>query len=134
VAAFRAALEELTRARVPLQWAVAQMNLGNALATLGKRESGTQKLEGAVAAYRAALEEYTRERVPLDWAGTFGNEGAALMLIADRNNDGAVAETAVQQIEAAYEVLRLAGQEQWSAYFAEQLTKARGIRDRLKGQ
>ena len=34
-----------------------QNNLGNALATLGERESGTARLEEAVAAYRAALEE-----------------------------------------------------------------------------
>ena len=31
-----------------------QNNLGNALSTLGARESGTEKLEEAVAAYRAA--------------------------------------------------------------------------------
>ena len=42
-----------------------QMNLGNALQTLGERESGTARLEEAVAAYRAALEERTRARVPL---------------------------------------------------------------------
>ena len=34
-----------------------QNNLGNALWTLGERESGTARLEEAVAAYRAALEE-----------------------------------------------------------------------------
>ena len=60
--------EEWTRERVPLDWAMTQNNLGNALATLGERESGTARLEEAVAAYRAALEERTRERVPLDWA------------------------------------------------------------------
>ncbi|MGF1641189.1 MAG: tetratricopeptide repeat protein, partial [Rhodospirillales bacterium] len=62
VAAFRAALEERTRERVPLQWAATQNNLGNALARLGRRESGTARLEEAVAAYRAALEEFTREQ------------------------------------------------------------------------
>ena len=67
VAAFRAALKESTRERVPLDWAATQHNLGAALQTLGKRESGTERLEQAVAAYRAALEERTRERVPLDW-------------------------------------------------------------------
>ena len=70
VAAYRAALEERTRARVPLDWAGTQNNLGSALATLGERESGTARLEEAVAAYRAALEERTRARVPLEWAGT----------------------------------------------------------------
>ena len=67
-----------TRDRVPLDWAMTQMNLGNALWTLGERESGTARLEEAVAAYRAALEERTRERVPLDWAMTQMNLGNAL--------------------------------------------------------
>ena len=62
------------RAR-PLDWAMTQNNLGNALLTLGERESGTARLEEAVVAYRAALEEKTRERVPLDWAMTQNNLG-----------------------------------------------------------
>ena len=37
---------------------------GNALETLGERESGTARLEEAVAAYREALQENTRARVP----------------------------------------------------------------------
>ena len=78
VAAYRAALEERTRERVPLDWATTQNNLGNALDRLGERESGTARLEEAVAAYRAALEERTRERVPLDWATTQNNLGTAL--------------------------------------------------------
>ena len=46
----------MTRARVPLDWAATQNNLGIALRTLGERESGTARLEEAVAAYREALE------------------------------------------------------------------------------
>jgi hypothetical protein len=42
-------LKELTRERAPLDWAATRNNLGNALRALGKRESGTGKLEGAVA-------------------------------------------------------------------------------------
>ena len=42
-----------------------QNNLGAALATLGERESGTERLEQAVAAYTEALQERTRERVRL---------------------------------------------------------------------
>ena len=86
VAAYRAALEEYTRERVPLDWARTQNNLGIALATLGERESGTEKLEEAVAAYRAALEEYTRERVPLDWAKTQKNLGNALGRLGERES------------------------------------------------
>ncbi len=78
VAAYREALKEWTRERVPLDWATTQNNLGNALQTLGERESGTARLEEAVAAYREALKERTRERVPLDWAMTQNNLGNAL--------------------------------------------------------
>ena len=73
MAAYREALKEQTRERVPLDWATTQNNLANALRTLGERESGTAKLEEAVAAYREALKERTRERVPLDWAMTQNN-------------------------------------------------------------
>jgi hypothetical protein len=46
---------------VPLEWAKIQNNLGNALRTLGERESGTAKLEEAVVAYRDALKEHNRD-------------------------------------------------------------------------
>jgi hypothetical protein len=41
VLAYREALKEYTRERVPLDWAMTQNNLGNALFSLGKRDSGT---------------------------------------------------------------------------------------------
>ena len=94
-AAYRAALEEWTRERVPLDWATTQNNLGNALSTLGERESGTARLEEAVAAYRAALEEWTRERVPLDWAMTQNNLGNALRTLGERESGTARLEEAV---------------------------------------
>nr|NJM03679.1 tetratricopeptide repeat protein [Desulfobacula sp.] len=58
IAAYQEALKELTRERVPLQWAMTQNNLGIALQTLGERESGTARLEEAVSAYRNALEVF----------------------------------------------------------------------------
>jgi tetratricopeptide (TPR) repeat protein len=45
VTAFRDALHEHTRERVPLDWAATQNNLGNTLQRLGERESGTARLE-----------------------------------------------------------------------------------------
>ena len=38
VAAYRAALEEWTRERAPLDWAMTQNNHGNALSELGERD------------------------------------------------------------------------------------------------
>jgi tetratricopeptide (TPR) repeat protein len=78
VAAYRAALEERTRARVPLDWAATQNGLGLALFRLGERGGGTARLEEAIAAFREALQENTRARVPLDWAATQNGLGIAL--------------------------------------------------------
>ncbi len=103
VAAFRAALQENTRERAPLQWAGTQDNLGAALSTLGERESGTARLEQAVAAFRAALEEFTRERAPLDWAATQMNLGNALRTLGERESGTARLEQAFAAYRAALE-------------------------------
>jgi hypothetical protein len=84
VSAFRLALQELTRERVPLQWAEAQMNLGNALARLGEREATMARLEEAVSSFRLALLEWTRERVPLQWAQTQMSLGVVLSALGER--------------------------------------------------
>jgi tetratricopeptide (TPR) repeat protein len=89
---------------VPLQWALAQNNLGNALENLGERESGTARLEEAVAAFRLALQERTRERVPLDWAMTQNNLGWALTTLGER-------ESGTTHMEEAVTAYRLALQE-----------------------
>jgi len=84
VAAYRKALKEMTRERMPLQWAATYNNLGNALSTLGERESGTGRLEEAVSAYHEALKEYTCDRMPLQWAATHNNLGNALSMLGER--------------------------------------------------
>ena len=90
-------VKEYTRERVPLNWAMTQNNLGNALARLGERESGTTRLEEAVAAFREALRENTRERVPLAWAMTQSNLGNAL---ATLGRFGPVAEAYEPRLSA----------------------------------
>lgn len=95
VAAFRSALEEYTRARVPLYWATVESNLGEALQILGERESGTTRLEEAVAVHHAALEEQTRARVPLQCAMTQYNLGHALWGLGQRESGTALLKEAV---------------------------------------
>lgn len=118
VAAYRAALEEYTRERVPLKWAKTQNNLGGALRVLGERESDTDWLEEAVAACRAALEERTRERVPLEWAGTLNNLGNALKTLGERESGTDRLEEAVAAYRAALETSEIAGA-QWYIEIAQ---------------
>ena len=45
IAAFREALEENTRERVPLAWCKIKINLGIALAALGRQEPGIARFQ-----------------------------------------------------------------------------------------
>lgn len=117
VAAYCAALEERTRERVPLDWARTQNNLGNALRTLGEREPGTVRLKEAVAAYRAALEEQTRERVPLDWATIQMNLGVSHRLLGERTRDRETLALARTEIQAAWDLYRESGYDQYDEDF-----------------
>jgi tetratricopeptide (TPR) repeat protein len=101
---YRAALEELTRERVPLDWAKTQSGLGTALSRLGERERGTARLGEAVAAYHAALEEFARQRMPLEWAMTLTNLSDTLMILGERESGTARLEEAVAACRAALEV------------------------------
>jgi tetratricopeptide (TPR) repeat protein len=103
---YRAALLEYTRKRVPLDWAMTQNNLGNALSALGERESGTERLQQAVEAHRAALLERTRERVPLQWATTQNNLGNALSTLGERESGTARPEEAIEAFRTALEVFK----------------------------
>ncbi|MEO9191029.1 MAG: hypothetical protein ABI224_13685, partial [Acetobacteraceae bacterium] len=98
------ALPRAPRTQRAKDWAMTQNNLGNALQTLGGRESGTARLEEAVAAYWAALQELTRERVPLDWATTQNNLGNALWMLGERESGTARLEEAVAAYDAALAV------------------------------
>ena len=70
-------------------------DLGNALQTLGARQSGTERLDEAVAAYRRALDDRPRQLSPLDWAMTQNNLGAALQTLGERESGTARLDEAV---------------------------------------
>src|SRR6202000_912531 len=55
IQAYKSALQAIPRNDSPNDWAAMQVALGNALAKLGERESGTDRLEEAVVAYQKAL-------------------------------------------------------------------------------
>ncbi|TGS90791.1 hypothetical protein EN856_38830, partial [Mesorhizobium sp. M8A.F.Ca.ET.213.01.1.1] len=67
-AAYRLALQEYTREKAPVQWAMVENNLGNTLVSLGTQLNDQAKITEAAAAFRAALEIRTRETFPVSWA------------------------------------------------------------------
>jgi hypothetical protein len=79
--AYQNGLTEISRERLPRDWAGTQNNLGNTLQEMGKRASGAEGmelLERSMGAYEAALEVNTRGEMPADWAGTQNNLGNTL--------------------------------------------------------
>ena len=89
VAAYRAASEELTRERAPLDWASAQFSLGRTLATLGRRTEGPKGVEyseQAIVSWRNA--QLIRNRSSSQFMATIQNSiGYTLVLIGEREND-----------------------------------------------
>ena len=121
VDAYQQALEVWTRARAPLDWASAQNNLGNALSSLGERESGTDRLKQAVDAYQQALEERTRERVPLEWVRTRNNLGNALLNLGQRDSGTKHLEQALVHFQAARAAMSEDGYLQYEDYFLRRI-------------
>lgn len=103
--AYRDALKQQTRDRVPMEWAMTQNNLGTALQTLGNRDSDTARLEQAVTAYHDALKERTRDRAPMDWAMTQNNLGNALQSLGERDSGTARLEQVVTAFDNALKEL-----------------------------
>jgi tetratricopeptide (TPR) repeat protein len=76
-------------------------DLGNALATLGDLDRGSDLLEEALRVFREALVERQRERDPLGWAATQNNLGNALQSIGERESRAERLEDAVAAYRAA---------------------------------
>jgi tetratricopeptide (TPR) repeat protein len=96
IQAYNSALMATSRDQSPQDWAAVQNALGNALAKLGERESGTDRLEAAVAAYQKALEIRTREKFPREWAATQNDLGYTLERLGERENGTTRLEAAVK--------------------------------------
>lgn len=101
----RQALKEQTHEGTSIEWASSQNNLGNALRTIGERDSiQICWADEAVSAYRAALTERVRERRTLQRAKSAMNLAYALVA---RKGDCSVHKEAESLIGAALLVYRL---------------------------
>ncbi|MFM7607320.1 MAG: tetratricopeptide repeat protein, partial [Alphaproteobacteria bacterium] len=124
VTAYREALKERTRDRVPLDWAMTQNNLGGALQTLGAREAGTARLEEAVTAYREALKESTRDRVPPQWTHTQYNLANCLAILAERSpTPGPILAAAITHMQNAVDGYQQVGDEYWGPIAEKRLAE-----------
>src|SRR5689334_7776679 len=103
-AAYRRALQVLTRDSMPQDWATTQHSLGYVLQEQGVRSNGPEAarlLSDAVAAYKQALQVRTREQLPLHWAMTQNDLGNALQAQGVRA-EGAEARRLLAEAASAY--------------------------------
>ncbi len=66
-----------------MEWAKSQNNLGNALYSLGARNSDVALLEKSLVSFDAALRVFTPEGDPMRWATTINNRAASQVQLAD---------------------------------------------------
>lgn len=104
VRAYRTALTELTRKRVPLDWANTQNCLGVALSALGSCERSLDLLDEAVTAFRSSLRVLTRKRDLQGWALAMMNLGMTLGKLGQHDQDNVRLEEAVSATRAALTV------------------------------
>jgi tetratricopeptide (TPR) repeat protein len=101
---YRAALDVLKA--FPLEWAHAQVNLGNALTELSTWEDTEERLREGIAAYELALNtELTRARDAHWWASTQFNCGVSLVRLGELQTDSIAfqrAETTFRQSLAVW--------------------------------
>ena len=131
VAAYREALKELTRERMPLQWATTEHNLGLALRDIGERGDGIVRLEEAAGAFRDAIKERTLEVAPRDWVLSNLRLGNCLTLIAHRSRDPARAGEAIEALARARDVIAPLSDEALRLEVEESLSAAYFSRGRL---
>ena len=101
----RAALEELTRERGPLQWAITTMNLGRTLYLRADRTEDPSSKAGLLAQasklYRDSLQELTKDGVPLQFAIANVNLGQSALTLAHLEKDQAKVVRLIGEAEAA---------------------------------
>ena len=101
IVAYNVALEQYTRDRDALPWAVTQLSLCNALLKLGDQEGDVKHIKEAIAACNAALEEYVREEMSLGQATTQISLGNALRTLGKREGDAKRLHEAIAAYNAA---------------------------------
>ena len=102
---YETALNTVSRAAAPKDWARTQNNLGIALHALGDRETSSDKLDRAATAFIAALVAFPRDSNPIDWGMTQNNLGNVLQTLGEREVGTERLEDAARAYDAALQTL-----------------------------
>ena len=100
-----AALNLISRQTAPEDWASNQVNLGNALQSLGDRDPDSDGLDRSIAAYRAALEVFSVDTNSVKRGMVQSNLGGSLMMLGQRQADTALLQEAEVAFTAALSAL-----------------------------
>jgi hypothetical protein len=111
VLAFKAVLAEWPKDRDPMRWAIAQSDLGYAMALLGKRRDDVGLLEKAAEACGDALSVLTPNKAPLLWAAAQHYLGVSLGGLADLQGDQDVKLASIEALTLAVDAFKREGAE-----------------------
>jgi tetratricopeptide (TPR) repeat protein len=113
IEAYEEAINHLNR--VPIQYAAAQNNLGNAYCILADVEDKTENCKRAIEAFQEALKVRTLDKFPIDYSATQNNMGNAYSTLAEVED---MAENCKMAIEAYQEALKVRTLEQFPIDYA----------------
>jgi tetratricopeptide (TPR) repeat protein len=106
IEAYEEAINHLNR--VPIQYAAAQNNLGNAYCILADVEDKTENCKRAIEAFQEALKVRTLDKFPIDYSATQNNMGNAYRRLAEvSKKTDSKAENCKRAIKAHLEALKV---------------------------
>jgi CHAT domain-containing protein len=130
IAGYEISLKIFTRSYSPKNWAIFQINLGNAHWDRIRGEKAAN-LEDAIRFYNAALEELKRDRFPYEWATVQINLGSAY-LYRIRGEKTENLEVAIRHYNAALEELK---RDKFPEYWAKiQMGLGNAYIERIRGE
>lgn len=109
VLAFKAVLAEWPKERDPMRWAIAQSDLGYAMALLGKRRDDVGLLGEATEACKDALSVLKQDQAPLLWAAAQHHLGVSLGGLADLQEDQDVKLASIEALTLAVDGFKREG-------------------------
>ena len=104
VGEWRQAVESLTRASMPQEWAQSQIKLSNALYRLDLATGDSELLREALQSLQAALQVYSRTETPQKWADTMHDMAQILQIYGDQMKSPDVLKKAIETCDATLQV------------------------------